>query len=258
MSAPIPGDALAGRAALVTGASSGLGRHFAGVLAAAGARVALAARRIDELENTRAAIAASGGEAVVVSLDVCDSSSVRSAIGATVDAFGALDILINNAGTTVTRPLLDLSEQEWDRVVDTNLKGCFLVAQEAARAMVRLESGGAIVNVASILGLRVASQLAPYIASKAALVRLSEAMALEFARYNIRVNALCPGYIRTELNDAFFATPAGETVVKRIPQRRLGTLRDLDGPLLLLCSDAGAYMTGATLAVDGGHLVNSL
>jgi NAD(P)-dependent dehydrogenase (short-subunit alcohol dehydrogenase family) len=252
------GGQLSGRVALVTGASGGLGRHFANVLARAGATVALAARRLDSLGVVAAEIESSGGRAAAVRLDVTDGASVREAVAATLAQLGGLDILVNNAGVTVTRPLLEVSEAEWDGVLDTNLKGCFLVAQEAARAMVQAGRGGAIVNVASILGLRVAGSVAPYIASKAGLVRLSQAMALELARHRIRVNALCPGYIETDLNQDFFASPAGEALIKRIPQRRLGRLEDLDGPLLLLCSDAGAYVTGAVLAVDGGHLVSTL
>ncbi len=260
MSAPsdLPSFDLTGRVALVTGASSGLGRHFAGVLARAGASVALAARRVDSLGAVAAEIEAAGGRAIAVRLDVSEAASVREAVAATVAQLGGLDILVNNAGTTATKPLLELTEADWDSVLDVNLKGCFLMAQEAARAMVQAGRGGAIVNVASILGFRVAAQLAPYIASKAGLVRLSQAMALELARHRIRVNALCPGYIETDINQAFFATPPGEALVKRIPQRRLGRKEELDGPLLLLCSDAGSYITGAALAVDGGHLVNTL
>ncbi len=249
---------LTGRTALVTGASSGLGRHFAGVLSRAGAAVALAARRVDKLEEVAAPIRSEGGRAVTVRLDAGDAASVRAAVAQASEQLGGLDILINNAGTTVSRPLLELTEADWDSVVDVNLKGCFLVAQEAARAMVQGGRGGSIVNVASILGLRVAAQLAPYVASKAGLVRLSEALALELSRHRIRVNALCPGYIETDINRAFFATPPGEALIKRIPQRRLGRMQELDGPLLLLCSDAGSYVTGATLAVDGGHLVSTL
>ena len=249
---------LTGRTALVTGASSGLGRHFASVLSRAGAAVALAARRVDKLEEVAASIRSEGARAVTVRLDAGDAASVRAAVAQAGEQLGGLDILVNNAGTTVSRPLLELTEADWDSVVDVNLKGCFLVAQEAARAMVQGGKGGSIVNVASILGLRVAAQLAPYVASKAGLVRLSQALALELSRHRIRVNALCPGYIETDINQAFFATPPGEALIKRIPQRRLGRMQELDGPLLLLCSDAGSYITGATLAVDGGHLVNTL
>lgn len=249
---------LTGRTALVTGASSGLGRHFAGVLAKAGARVALAARRADALAETRAAIGAAGGSAVVVAMDVTDPASVTAAVGEAWDALGRIDILVNNAGVTATRPFLDMSEEEWDRVIDTNLTGCARVARAVAQRMRDDGKGGAIVNIASILGLRVAGQVSSYIAAKGGLVHLTKAMALELARYGIRVNALCPGYVETELNADFFASDAGKALVKRIPQRRLGRLADLDGPLLLLASDAGAYMTGSVLAVDGGHLASSL
>ena len=249
---------LTGRAALVTGASSGLGRHFAQVLARCGAKVALAARRVESLERVREDIVRDGGEAVAVPMDVTDAASVREAVADAAEGLGGLDILVNNAGTTLTRPVLDIKEAEWDGVLDTNLRGAFLVAQQAARAMTDHGRGGSIVNVASILGLRVAGQVAPYAASKAALVQLTKAMALELARHRVRVNALCPGYIETDLNRDFFATDVGQSLIKRVPQRRLGQPEDLDGPLLLLCSDASSFMTGSVLAVDGGHLVSSL
>lgn len=249
---------LTSRTALVTGASSGLGRHFAGVLAKAGARVALAARRTDALAEARAAMEAAGGSAVTVAMDVTDPASVATAVGEAWGALGRIDILVNNAGVTATRPFLDMGEEEWDRVVDTNLTGCARVARTVAQRMRDDGKGGAIVNIASILGIRVAGQVASYVAAKGGLVHLTKAMALELARHNIRVNALCPGYVETELNADFFASEAGKALVKRIPQRRLGRLTDLDGPLLLLASDAGAYMTGSVLAVDGGHLVSSL
>ncbi|WP_377805405.1 glucose 1-dehydrogenase [Azospirillum sp. A29] len=249
---------LTGRTALVTGASSGLGRHFAGVLAKAGARVALAARRTEALAETRSAIEAAGGSAVVVAMDVTDPASVAAAVDEAWGALGRIDILVNNAGVTATRPFLDMGEEDWDRVIDTNLTGCARVARAVAQRMRDDKQGGAIVNIASILGMRVAGQVSSYIAAKGGLVHLTKAMALELARYDIRVNALCPGYVETELNADFFASDAGKVLVKRIPQRRLGRLSDLDGPLLLLASDAGAYMTGSVLAVDGGHLVSSL
>lgn len=249
---------LTGRSALVTGASSGLGRHFAQLLARAGAKVALAARRVDSLERLCEDIAREGGEAVAVPMDVTDAASVRAAVADAADGLGGLDILINNAGTTLTKPVLDIGEVEWDGVLDTNLKGCFLVAQQAARTMTEHGRGGSIVNVASILGLRVAGQLAPYATSKAGLIQLTKVMALELARHRIRVNALCPGYIETDLNRDFFASDAGQALIRRVPQRRLGQPEDLDGPLLLLCSDASSFMTGSVLAVDGGHLVSSL
>lgn len=249
---------LTGRAALVTGASSGLGRYFAGALARAGAVVAVGARRTDSLQQVRDQIVETGGSAMAVAMDVTSSASVAQAITKVRTELGSLDILVNNAGITDTKPLLDVGELDWDRVVDTNLKGAFLVAQAAARVMKEQKSGGVIVNIASILGMRVAGQVAAYVASKAGILHLTKAMALELARYRIRVNALCPGYIETDLNREFFASDAGQALVKRIPQRRLGQQTELEGPLLLLCSDAGSYMTGAVLAVDGGHLVSSL
>jgi NAD(P)-dependent dehydrogenase (short-subunit alcohol dehydrogenase family) len=249
---------LNGRNALITGASSGLGEHFAHTLARAGATVALAARRQESLECVRKDIEAKGHTAVAIAMDVTDSTSVGAAFAKVADRLGKIDILVNNAGTTLTKPFLDVEETEWNRVMETNLNGAFLVAQAAGRIMKGQANGGAIVNIASILGLRVAGQVAPYVTSKAAIVQLTKAMALELARYRIRVNALCPGYIETELNRDFFASDTGQALVKRIPQRRLGKLEDLEGPLLLMCSDAGAYMTGAILAVDGGHLVSSL
>jgi NAD(P)-dependent dehydrogenase (short-subunit alcohol dehydrogenase family) len=251
-------DDIKGRVALITGASAGLGRHFAGTLARAGARVALAARRGDKLAELQDALAAAGAEAITLSMDVTDPTSVRRGVAETVERLGGIDILINNAGVTATVPLLDMDIDGWDAIMDTNLRGCFLVGQAAARAMRDRGTGGSIVNVASILGLRVAGQVGAYAASKAALVQLTRSMALELARDRIRVNALCPGYIATDLNGEFFQSPAGQALVKRIPMRRLGDPADLDGPLLLLCSDAGRYMTGAAIPVDGGHLVSSL
>ncbi|TWA68197.1 NAD(P)-dependent dehydrogenase (short-subunit alcohol dehydrogenase family) [Azospirillum brasilense] len=250
--------ALTNRTALVTGASSGLGRHFAGVLAAAGARVALAARRRESLDAAVAEIEAAGGQAVAVPLDVTDAASVHDGVHMAASGLGGLDILVNNAGTTVSKAALDHAEDDWDRVIDTNLKGAFLTAQAAARVMREQGRGGSIVNIASILGLRVAGHVAAYAASKAGLVQLTQALALEWARHGIRVNALAPGYMETDLNRDFLATDAGQALIRRVPQRRLGRLADLDGPLLLLCSDASSYMTGAVVPVDGGHLVSSL
>ena len=244
--------------ALVTGASSGLGAHFARVLARHGYHVVVTARRVDALATLRTEIVAQGGFAKVVSLDVADPVSVERAF----EEIGRLglspNILVNNAGVSDTKPALEVSADDWDRVIDTNLKGVFLVAQAAARGMKESGRGGAIVNVASILGHRVAGALASYAASKAGVVRLTEALALEWARFGIRVNALCPGYVETDLNRDFFQSEQGKALIKRIPQRRLGQPADLDGALLLLASDTGRYITGASLAVDGGHLVSSL
>jgi len=249
---------LDGRLALVTGASSGLGRDFASTLARAGARVAVAARRADKLADTVAAIEAAGGKAFAISMDVTDTASVRSGFDAIEAKAGTADLIVNNAGAAVTRPILEQSEDDWDSVVDTNLKGAWLVAQEAARRLVAAGKPGSIVNIASITGERVAGGVAPYCASKAGLIHLTRALALELARHGIRVNALAPGYVETELNRDFLRSAAGERLMARIPQRRFGKTADLDGPLLLLASDAGAYVTGSVLVADGGHLVSSL
>jgi len=249
---------LDGRIALVTGASRGLGAHFAETLAAAGATVVLAARRRDRLEAGVERIRATGGAAHAVALDVTDPASVAAAFDEAAARAGVPHILVNNAGVADTKAALDITPEDWTRVVDTNLTGCFTMAAEAARRMKAAGHGGAIVNIASILGLRVGGMVAPYCASKAGLIHLTKALALEWAREGIRVNAIAPGYVETDLNRDFFASEAGQKMLKRIPQRRLGQMADLDGPLLLLCSDASAYMTGSVLAVDGGHLVSSL
>lgn len=217
---------------LVTGASKGLGAFFVARLAISGARVAVASRRLSECEEICKRIRAAGGEAMPLSLDVTDAGSAQAAVAAVVDRWGCLDIFVNNAGITATVPLLTQDEAAWDRIIDTNLKGAFLMGQAAARAMVAAGNGGAITNVASILGLRIAGQVAAYSASKAGLIQLTHSMALEWARHQIRVNALCPGYIETDLNRDFFASGLGQALVHRIPQRRLGRLEDLEGPLL--------------------------
>ena len=248
---------LDGKIALVTGASGGLGQHFAQLLASAGARVAIAARRTDKLQSVLNGITQQGGQARALSLDVADAASVRQCFDE-LASWGAPDVLVNNAGVTVTRSLLDQTEDEFDHVINTNLKGNWLVATEAARRMVAAGQGGSIINIASILGERVAAGVAPYAISKAGVIQATKAMALELARHRIRVNALLPGYVVTDLNREFLASEAGEKLRMRIPSRRFGEMSDLDGPLLLLASDAGAAMSGSTVAVDGAHLVSSL
>jgi NAD(P)-dependent dehydrogenase (short-subunit alcohol dehydrogenase family) len=243
---------LSSKRILVTGASSGLGRHFSMVLAAAGAHVIVAARRPEALASLCDEIAASGGSASSVLLDVTDGASVRGAMAQA----GPLDVLVNNAGITVSRPVLEITEDDYDLVVDTDQKGAFLVAQEAARTM--RGRGGSIINIASILGLRQAGTATPYAMAKAALLQMTQQLGLELARFGIRCNAIAPGYIETDLNRDFIATEAGRNLVKRIPMRRLGQLSDLDGALLLLASDASSFMSGSIIAVDGGHLVSSL
>jgi NAD(P)-dependent dehydrogenase (short-subunit alcohol dehydrogenase family) len=245
---------MSGKVALVTGASGGLGRHFAEVLASAGAEVVLAARRQDALDEAAAAIRTGGGKARAVGLDVTDARSVDRAF----QEAGPVDVLVNNSGVAATVTAIEMEEADWDRIVDTNLKGAWLVSRAFARQAVAAKREGAIVNIASILGLRVAGLVSAYAASKAGLIQLTQAMALELARHRIRVNALAPGYIETDINRDFFASERGKALIARIPQRRLGQQEDLDGPLLLLASDASRFMTGSVVAVDGGHLVSSL
>ena len=249
---------LDGKVALVTGAFGGLGREFAHILARAGASVALAGRRVDEGRALAGTMRQAGATVTAVAMDVTDRASVDAALAEAAGSLGEIDVLVNNAGVAITRPFLDLTERDWANVLDVNLDGAFRVAQAVARRMRDAGRGGSIVNIASVLAERVAAQVAPYAASKAALVQLTRAMALELARHRIRVNALAPGYVETELNRDFFATEGGAALVKRIPQRRLGRVDDLEAPLLLLASDASAYITGATLAVDGGHAISSL
>jgi NAD(P)-dependent dehydrogenase (short-subunit alcohol dehydrogenase family) len=246
------------RRALVTGASSGLGQHFAQTLAEAGATVIVAARSIDKLAKTVDAIKAAGGDAFALRLDVTDLASVESGFDQIEAAGGVADVIVNNAGVAVSRPLLEQTEADWDSVVDTNLKGAWLVAQEGARRLVAAKRPGSIINIASITGERVAGGVVGYCASKAGVMHLTRAMALELARHGIRVNAIAPGYVQTDLNRDFLASDAGQRLMSRIPQRRFGTQDELDGPLLLLASDAGAYMTGSIVFADGGHLVSSL
>ena len=243
---------------LVTGGSSGLGRFFATFLAQRGARVTIAARRAEALAKTVDDISAAKGKAQSVVMDVTNAASIETALDTAEARLGPIQIVINNAGVTATRPALQQDEADWDKVVGTNLKGVWLVAQAAGRRMVAHKVKGSIVNIASILGLRVAGAVAPYAISKAGVVQMTKALALEWARYGIRVNALAPGYIATDINAGFFETEHGQAMLKRIPMRRLGQPEDLDGAFLLLASDASRWMTGATIPVDGGHLVSTL
>lgn len=258
----VPGDNsmtlkadLSGKRALITGASSnGFGAQFAKVLALAGSHVVVAARRAEPLALLVSEIVASGGKAQALTMDVSDPVSVSAG----VRQAGRIDILVNNAGIERTAPILDQTTDDFDAVLGTNLRGAWLVATEVARGMRNCGEGGSIINIASVTGLRSIAWAAPYGISKAAVIHMTEQMAIELARYAIRVNALAPGYFATDLNREFLETDTGKALVKRIPMRRLGAIGDLDGVLLLLASDASAFMTGSVIVVDGGHVVNSL
>lgn len=250
------GAGLRGRHVLVTGASSGLGEHFARLCARCGAAVTVAARRRDRLDALVAALEQGGAaRARSVALDVTDEDSVTAAFAALPDL---PDVVVNNAGIAEGGAALDTDLAVFDRVIATNLRGVWAVSREARRRWREAGRGGVILNVASILGLRVAGGVGPYTISKAGVVQMTEALALEWARHGIRVNALAPGYIDTDINRDFFASPPGEALVKRIPMRRLGRPDELDGAFLLLATDASSWMTGATVPVDGGHLVSGL
>ncbi len=249
---------LKGTTALLTGAAGGLGKRFAQVLAGAGAKVALAGRSEGPLQALAEDLHTSGYEVVVTPLDVTDAAAIERGLDAAEKALGPVTLLINNSGVAAAGMASEILEAEWDRVLDTNLKGAWLCSSAFARRRIAAQEPGVIVNIASILGLRAAGGVAAYGASKAALVQLTQNMAFELARHRIRVNALAPGYISTDINRDFLETPAGQALVKRVPQRRLGDPADLDGPLLLLASDASRFMTGAVIPVDGGHLVSTL
>jgi NAD(P)-dependent dehydrogenase (short-subunit alcohol dehydrogenase family) len=249
---------LKGKRVLVTGASSGLGAHFAEVLTEHGAHVVAAARRLDRLAALATACKSLPGRIIPLALDVGSVAEIETGLAEASRLLGGLDVLVNNAGIAEPARALDLTEAQWDAHLDVNLKGCFFAAQAAARIMAGQENGGAIINIASILGERVAASVAPYAVSKAGLIQMTKALALEWARHKVRVNALAPGYIVTDLNRDFFTTDDGKSLLRRIPMRRAGELGDLDGPFLLLCSNASRYMSGAVIAVDGGHLVSGL
>lgn len=252
---------LHGRTALVTGGFSGLGRHFAQVLAQHGARVAIVGRRIELGQIVARDLATAVGRAAAVQAyqaDVTDADSVRGAFERVAADMGVPVIVVNNAGTVARAPSIELRDQDWKDVVDVNLSGVFRVAQAAARELVRANQHGTIINIASILGLRVRPQVAAYAATKAAVVQLTKALALEWAEHGIRVNAIAPGYFETDINRDLLRSPAGQAIIARVPQKRPGHLPELDGPLLLLASDASSYMTGTVIPVDGGHLVSTL
>ena len=254
----LPSFDLAGQVALVTGASSGIGHHLAGLLAAAGASVALAARRVDRLAELADEIAAAGGYSLPIACDVTRADSVAAAVSTAENELGPLSILVNNAGVVVSKPLFEHTEADWDYVVDTNLKGAWLAAREFAHHLVGLKRSGRIINISSVLGYRTIGRVPAYCAAKAGLTHLTHVLAMELARYGILVNALAPGYVETDFNRAFFQTEVGKALISRIPLKRLGQTEDLDGALLFLASPASAYVTGAVIPVDGGHGVAAI
>jgi NAD(P)-dependent dehydrogenase (short-subunit alcohol dehydrogenase family) len=251
---------LSGRVAFVTGASSGLGAQFAKTLAAAGAGVVLAARRIERLKSLRAEIEAEGGDAHVVGLDVTDPASIRAAVAHAETEMGAIDILINNSGVSVTQKLTDVTPADYDFVMGTNTRGAFFMAQEVAKRMIARSkgeapgtfTGGRIVNVASMAGLRVLPQIGVYCMSKAAVVHMTRSMALEWGRFGINVNAICPGYIDTEINHHHWKTDAGQKLVNMLPRKRVGQVQDLDAVLMMLCAKESHFVNGAVIAADDG------
>ncbi len=257
MSYPID---LSGRVALVTGASSGLGQQFAKTLARAGAAVALAGRRAERLKTLRAEIESTGGDAHVVHLDVTDVASIRSAVAHTETELGTIDILINNSGVSTTQKLVDVTEDDYDFIFNTNTRGAFFVAQEVGKRMLARArgsapgtfTGGRIVNVASMAGLRVLSQIGVYAMSKAAVVHMTRSMALEWGKFGINVNAICPGYIDTEINHHHWQTEAGKRLVDMLPRKRVGQPQDLDTALLMLCANESHFINGAIIQADDG------
>jgi NAD(P)-dependent dehydrogenase (short-subunit alcohol dehydrogenase family) len=244
---------LAGRTAFITGVTSGLGRRFANLLAAQGAAVALAARRKDRLNAVACEIVQAGGRCCTIGLDVTDANQIKPAIDEAEAALGPIDILVNNAGMSVQGMAIDLKADEFDSVMATNVRGPFLLATEVGRRMIARGRGGRIINIGSIGGLRVLPGLSAYCTSKAALAMLTQSLAREWARYDINVNALCPGYIETELNDTWFKSERGLAQIKTFPRRRLAREEDLDGMLLLLASDASRTITGSVLTIDDGQ-----
>lgn len=251
---------LSGRVALVTGASSGLGEQFAKTLAAAGAAVVLASRRLDKLKALRAEIESQGGDAHVIDLDVTDHDGIRAAVARAETEMGAIDILVNNSGVSTTQRLVDVAEADFDLVFDTNVKGAFFVAQEVGKRMLARAkgaapgtfTGGRIVNIASMAGLRVLPQIGIYCMSKAAVVQMTKVMSLEWGRYGINVNAICPGYIDTEINHHHWQTEQGRKLLQMLPRKRVGNVRDLDSVLMMLCANESHFINGAIISADDG------
>ncbi len=251
---------LSGRVAMVTGASGGLGAQFARTLAAAGAGVVLAARRVERLKTLRAEIEAAGGDAHVVALDVTDPDSIKAAVAHAETEMGTIDILVNNSGVSTTQKLVDVTPDDFDYVMGTNARGAFFVAQEVGKRMIARSrgaapgtfTGGRIVNVASMAGLRVLGQIGVYCMSKAAVIHMTRAMALEWGRYGINVNAICPGYIDTEINHHHWQTEAGQKLIQMLPRKRVGQPQDLDAVLMMLCANQSHFVNGAVISADDG------
>jgi len=251
---------LSGRVAFVTGASSGLGAQFARTLAKAGAGVVLASRRVEKLKELRARIEGEGGDAHVVELDVTDADSIRSAVAHAETEMGSIDILVNNSGVSTTQRLQDVTPEDYDFIFDTNVKGAFFVAQEVGKRMLARSrgaapgsfTGGRIINIASMAGLKVLPQIGAYCMSKAAVVQMTKAMALEWGRFGINVNALCPGYIDTELNHDHWGTEHGQKLIAMLPRKRVGQAQDLDALIVMLASDQSHFVNGAVIAADDG------
>ena len=251
---------LSGRVAFITGASGGLGAQFARVLARSGAAVVLAARRMEKLKDLRAQIEGEGGDAHALELDVTDLASIRSAVAHAETEVGSIDILVNNSGVSTTQRIQDVSEEDFDWVFDVNTKGAFFVAQEVGKRMLARArgaapgtyTGGRIINVASMAGLRVLPQIGIYCMSKAAVVHMTRAMALEWGRFGINVNAICPGYIDTEINHHHWSTEQGQKLVQMLPRKRVGKPEDLDALIVMLASDQSHFVNGAVIAADDG------
>ena len=251
---------LSGRVAFVTGASGGLGSQFARTLSAAGAAVVLAGRRVERLKTLRAEIEGSGGDAHVVGLDVTDHDGIRSGIAHTETEMGTIDILVNNSGVATTQKLVETTPDDFDYVFDVNVRGAFFVAQEVGKRMLARAkgsapgtfTGGRIVNIASMAGVRVLSQIGVYAMSKASVIHMTRAMALEWGRYDINVNAICPGYIDTEINHHHWQSESGRKLMSMMPRKRIGKPEDLDAVLMMLCAKESHFVNGAVVAADDG------
>jgi NAD(P)-dependent dehydrogenase (short-subunit alcohol dehydrogenase family) len=254
---------LSGRVAFVTGASSGLGAQFARTLARAGAAVVLAARRVEKLKDLRAQIEGEGGDAHVTQLDVTDLDSIRAAVAHAETEVGSIDILVNNSGVSTTQRIQDVSEEDYDYIFDTNVKGAFFVAQEVGKRMLARArgaapgtyTGGRIINIASMAGVRALPQIGVYAMSKATVIQMTKAFALEWGRFGINVNALCPGYIDTEINHHHWETEQGQKLIQMLPRKRVGKPADLDALIVLLASDQSHFVNGAVIAADDGFAI---